>query len=315
MSGPFALVARRLLWTVPTLWAIVTVTFFLLRLAPGGPFDGDRSLHPQVEASLRATFHLDRPLHEQYVRYVGGLLQGDLGPSLKYKDYSVAEIIAAAAPVSALVGGLALALALVLGLWTGVQAAAFPQGAAGRWLAPLSLVGIAVPSFVLAPMLALVLGVWAGWLPVGGWGDGGVRYLVLPVLTLSLPYAATIARLTRSSAEAVLRAPHVRTARAKGLPPAWVLDRHVVRLALLPVVSFLGPAAAALLAGSVVVETLFGLPGLGRYFSQAALNRDYTLVMGVVVLTGAAMLVFNLLADLVYGMLDPRIGSTEARGG
>ena len=303
------------MWTVPTLWAIVTVTFFLLRLAPGGPFDGDRALPAQVEASLRATFLLDRPLHEQYLRYLGSLLQGDLGPSLKYKDYSVAGIIAAAAPVSALVGGLALGLALVLGLWAGMQAAVFPQGAAGRWLAPLSLLGIAVPSFVLAPMLALVLGVWAGWLPVGGWGDGSARHLVLPVLTLSLPYAATIARLTRSSAEAVLRAPHVRTARAKGLPPSWVLDRHVMRLALLPVVSFIGPTAASLLAGSVVVETLFGLPGLGRYFSQAALNRDYTLVMGVVVLTGAAMLVFNLLADLAYGMLDPRIGSIEARGG
>lgn len=315
MTGPLAHVARRLLWAVPTFWAIVTVTFFLLRLAPGGPFDGDRALHPQVEASLRAAYELDRPLGEQYMRYVAQLLRGDLGPSLKYKDYTVTELIAAAAPVSALVGGLALLLALVLGIWAGTRAAANPSGLAARWLAPLSLVGVAVPSFVLAPVLALVLGVWAAWLPVGGWSDGGVRHLVLPVLTLSLPYAATIARLTRSSTEAVLRAPHVRTARAKGLPPAWVLDRHVVRPALLPVVSFLGPAAASLLAGSVVVETLFGLPGLGRYFAQAALNRDYTLVMGIVVLTGAAMLTFNLLADLLYGLLDPRIGASEARGG
>jgi oligopeptide transport system permease protein len=315
LHGPFAHVARRLLWALPTMWAIVTVSVFLLRLAPGGPFDADRALHPQVEANLRAAYHLDRPLAEQYARYLAGLLTADLGPSLKYKDYSVAELIAAAAPVSALVGGLALALALVLGIWAGTQAAANPHGAAGRWLGPLSLLGIALPSFVLAPVLAWVLGIWAGWLPVGGWGEGGIRYLVLPVLTLALPYAATIARLTRSSAEAVLRAPHVRTARAKGLPPDWVLDRHVVRLALLPVVSFIGPAAAALVAGSVVVETLFGLPGLGRYFSQAALNRDYTLVMGIVVLTGAAMLVLNLLADLAYGLLDPRIGASQARGG
>jgi oligopeptide transport system permease protein len=297
------------------LWAIVTASFFLLRLAPGGPFDADRALHPQVEANLRAAYHLDRPLHEQYLRYLAQLLQGDLGPSLKYKDYSVAELIAASAPVSALVGGLALVLALALGIWAGTRAAAAPTSWTARCLVPLSLLGIALPSFVLAPVLALVLGLWAGWLPVGGWGGGDIRHLLLPVLTLMLPYAATIARLTRSAAEDVLRLPHVRTARAKGLPSGWVLDRHVVPLALLPVVSYLGPAAAALLAGSVVVETLFGLPGLGRYFAQAALNRDYTLVMGIVVLVGAALLAFNLLADLVYGWLDPRIGAAEQLGG
>lgn len=307
MPRVLVMVSRRLLWAVPTLLAIVSLSFFLLRLAPGGPFDADRALPPQVEANLKAAYRLDQPLAAQFLHYLGQLLKGDLGPSLKYKDASVAELIGAALPVSATLGSLALLTALAVGVWAGARAAQQPHGLVGRLLAPLSMLGLAVPSFVVAPLLALVLALWAGWLPVAGWGGGDVRHLLLPVLTLALPHAAVVARLTRGACEEVLALPHVRTARAKGLPAGRILDRHVLPLALLPVLSFLGPAAAGLVAGSVVVETLFGLPGLGRYFAQAALNRDYTLVLGVVVLLGAALLLFNLVVDLAYSWLDPRI--------
>lgn len=299
-----ALLAR-LVVSLVTFWVIVTAVFFLLRLAPGGPFDGERQLPPEVEENLRAAYHLDEPLVVQYGRYLGMLARGDLGPSFKQKDFSVNELVASGAPVSLTVGGLALLLAVAGGIGTGVRAGLAPGSALDRTLMGVAGLGLALPSIVVAPVAVLVFAVLLGWLPAGGI-DSPAHY-VLPPVALALPFLAAIARLTRGSVAETLTEPHVRTALAKGLPAGRVLRRHVLPVALLPVVSYLGPAAAAMLTGSVVIEQVFELPGIGRYFVQAALNRDYTLVMGVVVVYAAFILTFNLLVDLAYTRLDPRI--------
>ena len=300
-------IARRLLVTVITFWVIVTGVFFLLRAAPGGPFDGDRRLPAEVEANLRAAYHLDEPLPLQYLRYAGNLLRGELGPSFRQKDFSVNELIAAGLPVSGTTGLLALLLATCLGVASGTLAA-FRPGSVDLLVMGSANVGLAVPSIVVAPLLVLAFAVWLGVLPAGG--ADGPRNFVLPVVALALPFSAAIARLTRGSVLEVLGEPHIMTARAKGIP-VWRLVRfHVLPGALLPVVSYLGPVAASMLAGSVVVEQVFSLPGIGRYLVQGALNRDYTLVMGVVVVYAALILTFNLLVDLVYSRLDPRIRIT-----
>jgi len=299
-----ALLAR-LAVSLVTFWVIVTAVFFLLRLAPGGPFDGERQLPPEVEENLRAAYHLDEPLVVQYGRYLGMLARGDLGPSFKQKDFSVNELVASGAPVSLTVGGLALLLAVAGGIGTGVRAGLAPGSALDRTLMGVAGLGLALPSIVVAPVAVLVFAVLLGWLPAGG-VDSPAHY-VLPPVALALPFLAAIARLTRGSVAETLTEPHVRTALAKGLPAGRVLRRHVLPVALLPVVSYLGPAAAAMLTGSVVIEQVFELPGIGRYFVQAALNRDYTLVMGVVVVYAAFILTFNLLVDLAYTRLDPRI--------
>ncbi len=296
---------HRLILTVVTFWIIVTAVFFLLRAAPGGPFDGERRLPPEVEANLASAYHLDEPLPAQYLRYLSMLVRGDLGPSFKQKDFSVNELVASGAPVSLLVGGLALLLAAGGGVAMGVQAGTRPGGRWDTALMALSNLGLALPSIVLAPLAVLVFAVILGWLPAGG--VGSPAHYVLPPVALALPFTAAIARLTRASVADTLSEPHVRTAVAKGLPWRRIVRRHVLPLAVLPVVSFLGPAAAAMLTGSVVVEQVFDLPGIGRYFVQAALNRDYTLVMGVVIVYAAFILVFNLLVDLAYARLDPRI--------
>jgi oligopeptide transport system permease protein len=290
---------------VLTFWVIVTVVFFLLRIAPGGPFDGERRLPPEVETNLRAAYHLDDPLAVQYGRYLGMLLRGDLGPSFRQKDFTVNELVASGAPISLAVGGLALLLATGIGVAVGVWAGTAPGSARDRWLMGIVNAGLALPSIVLAPLAVLVFSVLLGWLPAGG--IGSVAHFVLPPIALALPFTTAIARLARGSVAETLLEPHIRTARAKGLPNARVLRRHVLPLALLPVVSFLGPAAAAMLTGSVVVEQVFELPGIGRYFVQGALNRDYTLVMGVVIVYAALILLFNLLVDVLYVRLDPRI--------
>jgi oligopeptide transport system permease protein len=297
----------RLLGIVPTLLVIVTAAFFVMRLAPGGPFDEEQSLPPEIAANLEAAYGLDQPMFVQYGRYLAGLAHGDLGPSFKYKDYRVSELIARGLPVTVTVGVLALILAVAAGVPLGVAAALAHDRAVDHAVMGTALVGIAVPNFVVAPMLALVFGVYLGWLPVAGWEPGSVRYLVLPVLTLALPFVAYIARLTRGSLLEVLQAPYIRTARAKGLARRALLRRHALKPTLLPVVSYLGPAAAALLTGSLVVEQVFGLPGVGRYFVQGAINRDYTLVMGMVIFYATLILLLNLLVDLLYGWLDPRI--------
>ena len=296
---------RRLIFALVTLWAVVTVTFFLVRLAPGGPFDGERRLPAEVEANLRAAYDLDQPLLVQYGRYVVNLASGDLGPSFRQKDFSVNELIGMGLPISVGVGLAALSLALALGVTGGTFAALSRDGPRDRLLVLGATLGLALPPIVVAPVLVLVFSVSLGWFPAGGYATW--KHFVLPAITLALPYAAAFMRLTRGSVAEVLNRPHVMTARAKGLGRLRLVTRHVLPSALLPVVSFLGPAATALLAGSMVIEEVFSLPGLGRYFVQGALNRDYTLVTGAVVVYAALVLGFNLLVDLCYAKLDPRI--------
>ncbi len=297
--------ARRFAISLVTLWAVVTLVFFLVRVAPGGPFDGERRLPPEVEANLRAAYHLDEPLLDQYARYVAMLARGDFGPSFRSKDFTVNELIARGLPVSLAVGGLALALAAGLGIAAGTVAGLRRDRGWDRGLTLAATAGLALPPIVVAPLLVLVFAVTLRWLPAGGFTSPA--HVVLPAVALALPYLAAFTRLTRGSVAQALTAPHVRTARAKGLPAHRIVVRHLLPAALMPVVSFLGPAAAALLAGSMVIEEVFSLPGLGRYFVQGALNRDYTLVMGTVVVYATLILVFNLAVDLVYTRLDPRI--------
>jgi oligopeptide transport system permease protein len=298
---------RRILQAIPTLLLIVAAAFFLMRAAPGGPFDDERALPPEIEANLQAAYGLDQPVTVQFARYLGGLVRGDLGPSFRMKDFSVAELIGRGLPVTLSIGAAALLLGIGLGVPLGLVAGLRQNGWADHAVMSVALVGIAVPNFVVAPVLALVFGLYLGWLPVAGWEPGSAKHLVLPVVTLALPLVAYLARLTRGSMLEVLQAPFIRTARAKGLDAGVILRRHALKPTLLPVVSFLGPAAAALLTGSLVVEQVFGLPGVGRYFVQGAINRDYTLVMGMVVFYASLILLLNLAVDLLYGWLDPRI--------
>jgi oligopeptide transport system permease protein len=300
------LIARRLLTAIPTLLAIIILSFILMRIAPGGPFDGERPLAPETRAALEAAYGLDRPLWEQVWLYLGRLAQGDFGPSMVYRDFTVSGLIAQALPVSLLIGGLALVLAGAMGVGAGLCAALKAGGWLDRMLMLMATLLTALPTFVTGPLLALIFGLWLGWLPVSGQGDG-VSWLVLPVLALSLPVAGAVAKLSRAGLAGELGSDHLRAARARGIPPFTLLRRHALRPALVPVASYLGPAAAGLLTGAVVIETVFGLPGLGRYFVQGALNRDYPLVLGVVTLYAALIIAFNLFADLIYGWLDPRM--------
>lgn len=298
---------RRILGVIPTLFVIVTLSFFVIRLAPGGPFDEEQALPPEIKANLEAAYGLDKPLTEQYLRYLSGLVRGDFGPSFKFKDFSVTELIAQGLPISLLLGLSAVLLALLVGIPLGTLAALRQNSPTDYGIMGVAVLGIALPSFVTGPLFALIFGLYLRWLPVAGWETGQLRYLVLPVITLALPVIAYIARLTRGSLLEVLRTNFVRTARAKGLPERQVILRHALRPALLPVVSYLGPATAFVITGSLVVETVFGLPGSGRYLVQGAINRDYTLVMGMIVVYGIITLLCNLGADLAYGWLDPRI--------
>jgi len=297
----------RFLGAIPTLLILITVAFFMIRAAPGGPFDAEKQLPPEIEANLRAAYHLDEPLVQQFGRYVWNLARGDFGPSFQYKDYSVTELIAAGFPVSLRLGGSAMLLALLVGVFAGTMAALRQNSRTDHAVMAVSMTGISIPNFVMAPLLILFFAVYLGWLPAGGIGDGGLRYMILPVISLALPQIAYISRLTRGSMIEVLRSNFVRTARAQGLPERTVILHHALKPALLPVVSYLGPATAAVITGSVVIEQIFGVPGLGRYFVQGALNRDYTLVMGVVVFYGALIILFNLFVDLVYAWLDPKV--------
>lgn len=302
-----ALILRRLGTAIPTLFIVILLSFLLMRLAPGGPFDGERPLDPATRAALTSAYGLDLPLPQQFARYITNLAQGDFGPSLVYRDFSVTDLVAKGLPISLTLGSLALLLALVLGIALGLWAAV----RAGRWIdraiSMVTTILTALPSFVTAPLLVLLFGLTLGWLPVSGWNDGAPANLILPVIALALPVAGAIAKLTRAGLATTLREDHIRTARARGLSPARVLLRHALRPALVPVASYVGPAAAGLLTGAVVIETVFALPGLGRYFVQGALNRDYPLVLGVVTLYAALIIAFNLAADLIYGWLDPRV--------
>lgn len=296
---------RRLATAVPTLIAIIMLSFALMRLAPGSPFDSERPLDPGVRATLDAAYGLDKPLPEQAWLYLRHVASGDFGPSLVYKDFTVGALVRQGLPVSLTLGGLALAAALVLGIGAGLTAALRPGGLTDRAIMLGATLLTAIPSFVTGPLLALVFALWLEWLPISGLDAPGS--LVLPVTALALPVSAAIAKLTRAGLAATLAQDHVRTARARGLAPAAILLRHALRPALIPVASYIGPAAAGLLTGAVVIETVFALPGLGRYFVQGALNRDYPLVLAVVTIYAALIIAFNLIADLAYGWLDPRV--------
>ncbi len=298
---------RRLVTAVPTLFVIITVAFFMMRLAPGGPFDSDRALPPEIEKNINAAYDLDKPLVEQYLIYLGRILKGDFGPSLKIRDFSVGELIASGAPASMELGFSAILLALVIGVSFGTLAALRQNSGTDFSVMSVSMIGIAVPNFVMAPLLSLVLGVYFDLLPTSGWGTGELRYKVLPVVALALPQIAYVARLTRGSMVEVLRSNFVRTARAKGLREQLVVGRHALKGAMMPVVSYLGPATAAVMTGSVVIETIFGVPGIGTYFVNAALNRDYPLVMGVVIVYAVLIMLLNLVVDLLYAVLDPKV--------
>ncbi|MFN4167895.1 MAG: oligopeptide ABC transporter permease OppB [Pannonibacter phragmitetus] len=300
-------VLGRLLGAIPTLFFIVTISFFLIRIAPGGPFDLERPLEAKVMENLNRIYHLNEPLWNQYLIYLKNIAVLDFGPSFYFRDFSINELFAASLPISIQLGLSALVLALIVGGVLGVIAALRQNHGLDYSVMAAATLGVTIPNFVVAPVLQLVLGVNFGWLPVGGWGAGNYAYAILPVVTLALPQIAVVARLTRGSMIEALRSNHVRTARAYGLSAYTVIVVHALRGALLPVVSYLGPAAAALLTGSVVVETIFGIPGIGRYFVQGALNRDYTLVMGTVVIVACFVILFNLVVDLLYALLDPRV--------
>lgn len=298
---------RRLLSAIPTLLILIAFSFFLIRAAPGGPFDTERQLLPEIEANLRAVYHLDEPLYQQFGRYLGGLLRFDFGPSFQYRDYTVTELIMTGFPVSLTLGGSAILVALLFGVTAGCIAALRQNSATDYGVMAVSMTGISIPSFVMAPLLVLVFAVYLGWLPAGGLGQGSIRNLVLPVIALALPQIAYLARLTRGSMIEVLRSNFIRTAKAQGLPNWQIIVKHALKPALLPVVSYLGPATAAVITGSVVIEQIFSVPGLGRFFVTGALNRDYTLVMGVVVFYGVLIILFNFLVDIAYAWLDPKV--------
>jgi oligopeptide transport system permease protein len=298
---------RRFLSTIPVVLIAITACFFLLRLAPGGPFDAERPLPPAILKNLAAHYNLDKPLIEQYLIYLGNVLRGDLGPSFTIEDFTVAEQIALGLPYTFAIGLSAFVLAFIAGAGAGIFGALYRD----RWpdyaVAAIILTGLVIPNFLMAPILQLVFGVKLGWLPVGGWGEGALQHLLLPVTVLALPHAARISRLMRGSMIETMNANFIRAARAKGIGPRLTVMRHALRPALTPVVSYLGPAASYLLTGSLVVETIFGLPGIGRFFVNAALNRDYGMVLGTVIFYMVLIILLNLLVDIAYAWLDPKV--------
>ena len=300
-------VLKRLASTIPVVLIAITACFFILRLAPGGPFDQERALPPEVLANLRAYYHLDDSLIVQYFRYLGRLAVLDLGPSFVTKDFTVARQIAIGLPYTLILGGSAFLLAIVGGIVAGIYGALYHNRSADWLIGAVAMTGLVVPNFLVAPILQLVFGVRLGWLPVGGWGDGGPRFLLLPVIVLALPHIARISRLMRGSLIETMNSNFIKTATAKGIGRRRVVLRHALRPALTPVVSYLGPAAGYLLTGSIVVEQIFGIPGIGRYFVNAALNRDYGMVLGTVIFYMALIVLLNLLVDLAYAWLDPKV--------
>lgn len=303
----------RVLQAIPVLLIVITVTFFLIRLAPGGPFDADKPVIPAVKRALEAKYNLDQPMFQQYLSYLGGLVQGDMGPSFKFPGWAVQDLIASGFPVTAELGIYAMLVALFLGTLAGVFAALRPNTLQDYLPMSAAMTGICMPSFLLGPLLVLVFGIWLEWLPVSGWGDlPGDK--ILPSLTLGAAYAAYIARLSRGGMLDVMSQDYIRTARAKGLPEWQVVVKHGLRGGLIPVVAYLGPAFAGLLTGSFVVETIFQIPGLGRFYVMAAFNRDYTMILGTTIFLSTMIITFNLLSDLLATWMNPRLRQQGVRG-
>ena len=302
-------IIRRLISLIPTLFLIVTFSFFIMKVAPGGPFSAERNPPPEVLANINKVYHLDEPLPKQYVRYLGNMLRGDLGPSFRYKDYTVNDLIGNTMPNSLILGITALCSALVFGLLVGLISAVKRNSVADYAAMSVAVIGISIPLFVVGPLLMLLFAVKLKWLPTSGWitGRQGLKTLIMPALALSLPYFAYIARLSRASVLEVLRSDYIRTAYAKGLSYPVVLFKHALKGAMLPVISYLGPAFAGIITGSVVIERIFLVPGLGTFFVQSALNRDYTLIMGTVVMYSIILILMNFVVDILYAVIDPRI--------
>lgn len=298
-------IVRRSLFMVATIWIVVTVTFFLLRIAPGGPFDGERAVSPAVEKNLLEAYNLNDPLLEQYGSYIWGLLQGDLGPSYKQKDFRVAELLLNGLPISLIIGGVALLIAVCLGLFLGATMARYRNRTIDSALEAFVTCGLALPPLVAAPLLVLLFAIVLQWLPAGGLDSP--MHFILPIFSLCLPYIAAFARLSRSACLEALNQPYATTAQAKGVSNLRLLWHHVIPSSLVPVLSFVGPAAATLLAGSMVVEVFFAIPGIGHYFVQGALDRDYTLVLGAVLIYTTSILTLNFLIDLAFLRIDPRV--------
>jgi len=298
---------RRLIATIPTLLAVITLCYLMLHLTPGGPFDSEHKVSEAVMANLQAKYHLNEPLWKQYLLYLGSLLQGDLGASFRYEDWSVNQLVAKALPISAAIGGGSLLVALILGIALGTLAALRQNSLADYLTMMISSLGSVFPSFVIGPLLILVFALWLKVAPAGGWDNFAPRYMLLPMALLIFINVATIARVMRGSMIEVLNSNFIRTARAKGLPMRTVVLRHAMKPALLPVVSLVGPLAISSITSAVVTESVFSLPGLGKLIVNGASNRDYTLVLGLVVLVTVITVVFNLLVDLAYALLDPKI--------
>ena len=297
----------RLLGAIPTLLLVIVLAFLMVHAAPGGPFDSERVMSAQVAANIEARYKLDAPLYEQFFSYMSGLLRGDFGPSYTHPDLSVNDMIGRAFPVSLKLGAMAMLLAVALGVGAGTLAALRQNSMLDRILMALAMTGISIPVFVIAPVLVLLLAVNLHWLPAGWSSTQGAERFILPVISLALPQIAYIARLTRASMIDVMASDYVRTARAQGLGTRAIVSFHALKPSMLPVLSYLGPAIAAILTGSVVVEEIFGIPGLGQHFVHGALNRDYTLVLGIVVFYAALVVLLNLVVDLLYVVIDPRI--------
>ncbi|MGB1289582.1 MAG: ABC transporter permease [Porticoccaceae bacterium] len=305
-------IANRLLQAIPVLLVVISVTFLLIHSAPGGPFSAEKAVPPEVARALEAQYNLDQPLWQQYISYLGDVIQGDFGPSFKYSGRTVNELIAAGLPVTAELALYAMLVALIIGISAGVLAAVRPNTMQDYLPMSAAMLGICMPSFLLGPILVLVFGIHLEWLPISGWGDiPGDK--ILPAITLGTGYAAYIARLSRGGMLEVLSQDYIRTARAKGLSERIIIFKHALRGGLIPVVAFLGPAFAGLLGGSFVVETIFQIPGLGRFYVTSAFNRDYTMILGMTIFFAGLIIIFNLISDMVALWLNPKLRQ-QARG-
>ncbi|EEO04302.1 oligopeptide ABC transporter permease OppB [Vibrio cholerae] len=300
-------IAKRIFEAIPTMLVLITISFFLMRYAPGNPFSSERPLPPEVMANINAKYGLDKPVSEQYLTYLTNIVQGDFGPSFKYKDYTVNELIASALPVSVKIGLAAFVFTVIMGVTVGTIAALKQNTWIDYTIMSTAMLGVVMPSFVLAPVLIYIFAIQFSLFPAGGWQDGGFEYMALPVLGMSLLYVATFARITRGSMIETLNSDFIRTARAKGLSYGYIVVKHALKPALLPVVSYMGPAFVGIITGSVVIETIFGLPGIGKLFVNAAFNRDYSLVMGVTILIGFLFILFNAIVDILLAYIDPKI--------
>lgn len=301
------LILHRILQTLPTLFILITLSFFAMRIAPGSPFTTEKGYSPEVMHNIEAKYHLDKPLIEQYGYYLNSLIHGDLGPSFKYKDYSVNELLEYALPVSVEIGLYAFLIALFFGLLLGILAALKHNSILDYIFMGLAMIGMVIPSFIKAPILILTFAVIFHLLPAGGWEEGQKIYLVLPVIALAIPHIAGIAKITRGSLIDVLHSTFIRTAKAKGLPMSKIVLKHALRPTLIPVVSYLGPMFVGIITGSVVIEQIFVIPGIGQLFVNGALNRDYGLVISLTILVGVLTIFFNMIVDILIVLLDPRV--------